>query len=501
MYTTQTSSPVIFLSNYNIAYPTGVKTTSANLLSVLTSEGITPSFSNTQVSVNSPYDDRDLTSGAYVHADYSFSGFTLTSISAYRYWRNVQRGDLDGYSALTALSPTQQIDLGHVWEKQYSQELRLASPKGNLIDYVVGAYYLHEPDKENYRRDVTQLNAATGVQTVNFGFNQFGATTTNYSVFGEANINFTKQFRAIVGLRLVHDDLSFSTNRISTSATAVPGVQPAFAATGSAGVSGYADRLGLQYDLSDSANVYVTYSRGYKGPAYNVFFNMTALQTNQLNPETSNAYEAGLKSKLLDNRLQLNVAVFDDTVSNYQANEPDLVAGTVVTRLINAGQVSTKGVEIDAVGKVLDNLTLTAAFSYVDAKIDNFNCPPGSAISCQVNGKPLPFAPKTKFSIRADYTAWSNGRFDLGLKTDYSWQAKQQDSIAQTPDTIQPAYGIWNGSVVLTDHEADWSARLVVRNIADQHYYTIISEGNGGLIGIAPRDFSRYAGINIHKDF
>ena len=502
MYTTQDGNEAVFLANTNVAYPTNVKTTNANLLTQLTNEGISPSFSNKTVSLNSPFDDRDLTAGAYVQADYSLEGgYTITSISAYRYWRNVQRGDLDLFSALTPLSPTQQIDLGHVWEKQYSQELRLASPKGNLIDYVIGAYYLHEPDKENYRRDVTQFNATTGVLTSNFGFNQFGATTTNYSAFGEANINFTKQFRAIVGLRLVHDDLSFTTNRVSTSATAVPGVQPAFAATGSVGVGGYADRLGLQYDISDDANTYVTYSRGYKGPAYNVFFNMTALQTNQLRPETSDAWEIGLKSRLFDKRLQLNVAIFDDQVSNYQANEPDLVAGTVVTRLINAGDVSTKGVEIGAVAKFVENLTLTADYSYVNARIDHFNCPPGSAISCQVNGKPLPFAPKNKFTIRADWTAWTNGRFDLAFKTDYSWQDKQQDSIAQTPDTIQAAYGIWNGSVVLTDHKSDWDARLVVRNIADQHYYVIIGEANGGLVGTVPRDFDRYAGVAIHKAF
>ena len=228
---------------------------------------------------------------------------------------------------------------------------------------------------------------------------------------------------------------------------------------------------------------------------------MPRLQTNQLQPETSNAFEVGLKSKLLDNRLLLDVAVFDDKVSNYQANEPDLVAGTVVTRLINAGEVSTKGVEVDAVGKFIDNLTLTADFSYIDAKIDSFNCPPGSAISCQVNGKPLPFSPKTKFTVRADYLAFSTGRYDVSLKTDYSYQAKQQDSIAQTPDTIQPAYGVWNASISLTDKMADWDARLVVRNIANQHYYTIIGEANGGLVGTVPRDFSRFVGVSIHKDF
>ncbi len=208
-----------------------------------------------------------------------------------------------------------------------------------------------------------------------------------------------------------------------------------------------------------------------------------------------------MKSKLLDNHLQLNVAVFDDKVSNYQANEPDLVAGSVVTRLINAGEVSTKVVEIDAVGKFIENLTLTADFAYIDAKIDNFNCPAGSAISCQVNGKPLPFAPKTKFTVRAVDLAYATGRYDVSLKTDYSYPAKQQDSIAQTPDTIQPAYGIWNASISLTDKMADWDARLVVRNIANQHDHTIIGEANGGLIGTVPRDFSRFFGIAIRKDF
>ncbi|MBS0332282.1 MAG: TonB-dependent receptor, partial [Proteobacteria bacterium] len=101
----------------------------------------------------------------------------------------------------------------------------------------------------------------------------------------------------------------------------------------------------------------------------------------------------------------------------------------------------------------------------------------------------------------ADWLAYTTGRYDFSVKTDYSWQSKQQDSIAQTPDTIQPAYGIWNGSVVLTDREADWDARLVVRNITDQHYYVIVSEANGGLVGTVPRDFDRYAGIAFHKNF
>src|SRR5205085_6292147 len=74
MYTTQSGNQAVFLANSTVAYPTGVKTTSANLLTQLTNEGITPSFDNKTISLNSPYDDRDLTSGGYIQADYSMGG-------------------------------------------------------------------------------------------------------------------------------------------------------------------------------------------------------------------------------------------------------------------------------------------------------------------------------------------------------------------------------------------------------------------------------------------
>jgi hypothetical protein len=48
---------------------------------------------------------------------------------------------------------------------------------------------------------------------------------------------------------------------------------------------------------------------------------------------------------------------------------------------------------------------------------------------------------------------------------------------------------------------SDWSARLVVRNILDQQYRTFISQANGGLIGQVPRDFNRYFGLILRKNF
>ena len=488
-----------YVATYNISYPFGVKTYSANLQQVLTTEGITPSFSNTNVSINTPGRDVDLSTGASAQVDYRFHGYHLTSITGYRFWRNVQTQDIDGYSALTPQTPYQLADLGHVRLNQYSEELRVASPLGGFIDYVAGLYFFHAPDYETYQRTTTHLS--NGVLTVNSGLNTYGATSTDYAVFGQANLNFTSYFRGIVGLRLIHDDLSFYTNRVSTSPTPVPGINPSFVANGSTHHDDYSTKLGLQYDLSSSIHTYVTYSRGYKGPAYNVFFNMNPLDTLPLAPETSNDYELGFKSTLFNDSVLFNVGAWLDNVSGYQANEPDLVAGTVVTRLIYAGQVRTSGVQLDAMYLASDDLTFSGTFAYTDAKIVKFNCPPQAAVSCDVNGKPLPFAPKTKFDIQADYLAYSTDTYDVGLRTDYSYQSSQQDSISQTPDTIQPGYGIWNGSVSLKNKPSGWNVRFVVNNILDQHYYTALIETNGGLIGQVPRDFRRYVGIQFHKSF
>ena len=499
LQSTGTGQTGIFLATYNTAYPSGQKIYNTKLPAVLAAEGITPSFHNTQISTNSPSYMTDLSTGTSLTINYHFNGYTLTSITAYRYWKNMQTGDLDGFSSPNAVMPIEIVDLGHAQVSQTSEELRLSSPVGGFVNYVVGAYYFRAPDYEDYQRTTTIPNSSGNI--VFDGINRYGSHPTNYSLFGEADFNFTDRFRGLFGLRVVHDDLGFYSNRVSSSPNPAPGIQPSFAATGSTHKSDYAGRIGVQYDLGDTTHTYLTYSRGYKGPAYNVFFNMNPLETNVLMPEISKDIELGSKSTFFDRRFLFNVALYHDKVSNYQANEPDIVAGAVVTRLINAGTVSTRGVEIDAIVRPTDALTLTANYAYTDARIDNFNCPAGAGTACEVNGKPLPFAPKNKFSGRADYVMPVTSDMDASFDVEYTYQSSQQSSIRETQATILPGYGIWNAGVTLNNSENGWSVRLLVRNIANKHYYTDRIEAFGGLIGQMPRDFNRYFGVNIHKDF
>ena len=443
----------------------------------------------------------DINKGLSAQVDWRKDGYTLTSITAVRGWDNSQHtttstlGNSADLSRITAALPATR-DIGTVDFKQYSQELRIASPKSRWLDYVAGAFYLRGKDREDYQRIVT-----ASASNINSGRANYGVTSDSYSLFGENTLHLTPDWRVIAGARWTHDSLSFDHQRTSTQNTAFAGVQPAFAASGSTDDTGYSGRVGLQHDLDPNNTVYATYSRGYKGPAYNVFFNMVGRDTLALKPETSNAYEIGYKSSAFGHRLTANVAVFKTDYNNYQANFYDTVAGTVVTRLINAGAVSTQGVELDLTARPVQRLALTASLAYTDASIDHFNCPPAAAASCDLNGKPLPFSPRWKSFNRAAYTVPLDSGLNVELAADYSWQSKTQYDLFQSAAAIQPAYGLINASITLLAPAGGWRVSLTGKNLANKSYATNIVTGTGYVSRFVPRDDQRYVGLNLHKDF
>ena len=146
----------------------------------------------------------------------------------------------------------------------------------------------------------------------------------------------------------------------------------------------------LAYDLSDNVNVYFSAATGYKATSWNLSRdarpfpqNQAALeaagltQVNQTfgtlfaGPEEATVYEIGLKARFP--RGAFNLAVFDQTIDGFQSNIFQ-GAGFVLS---NAGQQSTKGVEIDATWSPIDELTLTFAGTYLDPVFDDFQNAPG----------------------------------------------------------------------------------------------------------------------------
>ncbi len=453
----------------------------------------------------------DQNSGLSAQLDWNLGGNALTWISAYREWENTQFQDIDGTARTPHNSQIAQLsDRGELKSTVFTQELRLASAKGKFFDYVAGLYYMRNETDETYRRDVARCsgtlpNLPNGLTPCaaplnDFGRAVYGTQSKSASLFGEGTLNFSKDLRGIVGLRYTDDDLSYYHSRTSTAAAAIPGVQPnrapAAASTKETGVSG---RIGPQFDLTKDVSVYATYSKGYKGPAYNAFFNMQPNQEVALAPETSKGYELGLKSTLVDNRLRFNIAVFDTKYKGYQANFPDLVAGTVVTRFINAGDISTKGVEVDMEAKLSKQFTVALAVANTKARVDRFNCPTGATCP-NLNGSPLPSAPDWKGALRVNW--WGNVgaglRLDAGV--DYTYSSAVQFDLSTSTNTIQPSYRIFNALLALSNPSAGWRISLIGKNLGDESYASFLLPGANTQRSV-PRDDERYFGLSVRYEF
>ncbi len=191
------STPIgVFISTQRVAYPTNIVTPNPALASLLASYGVTPSSDNKNGVSGLGTTVKDRNAGIGTQSDYTLGGFTLTSISGYRTWKNHQAQDFDALPIPTATFPEARDD-GIVDFIQWSQEYRITSPTGGFFDYVAGLYFMKAQTKEIYQRALTRI---VGPATLNdSGIAHYGTVGKNYAIYGEGNFNVTKDFRVIVG--------------------------------------------------------------------------------------------------------------------------------------------------------------------------------------------------------------------------------------------------------------------------------------------------------------
>ncbi len=487
--------------------------------------------------------------GASIQIDTELGTQTVTSITAYREYSNTEIRDGDFTNGAYVGFP-QLHDNGPQTGDTFSQELRLTSPSQQFLSYVVGLYYSRAASERTFSRAVTACTAATtpttltacgapGTVTTNpFGSATFGSVFQNIAAFSQFTANFTDSFRFIGGVRYTTDQLNVSHIRRTTLAGAgvnanfdqgvfdrynallaagsTPAAAQAAAVLASNGVAwqgkttndNWSGKASLQYDVSRDVVAYGGWTRGYKGPAFNVFYNLNSNGTNVVAAETSNSYEIGLKNTLFNGLLTLNLAAFYAKYDNFQANNPDLVAGVVVTRFTNAGKVSTRGIEADLVLRPVDDLTISGGMAYTDAHVDEFFQPAGVAATAVIpSGTSLPFAPKWKGSLSADYRVRTGGAVDVFLGAQGNYQSKQlalfsPDAVQRDLGTID-GYGLVNLSAGVGDQDDRFRLTFNVRNLFDQSFAAAIQNGgpSGSYRYQIPRDADRYYGVTGRVNF
>lgn len=455
---------------------------------------------------------------------------TLTSISAYRRYRNFGIRDGDFIDTVYNIGGGHQLDdFGPQPSKTFTQEIRLASPGNQTIEYVIGGFYYNAKQQRTFQRDDIVCSATTsppvspglapclpGSSTVRFpsAVGTFGSTIENYALFGNLTFNVSDRFRLLAGARYTHDSVDAFNNRTPATNGGGPGlVNGGVSFDLSTSNNDLSWRAGAQFDLLDSTMVYATYTQGYKGPAFNVFFNQNAGQLDPITEETADAYEAGVKFRSNDGSFTLNTALFYAKYDNFQANSFVNLNGSVITQLTNAGSVSTKGVEFDALFKPSRNFSVTMGLAYTDAQIDRFNIPPGSpATATARRGEQLPLAPIWKGNVGANWLIETGGFADVEIGTNLSLTSDQVSTLQSANTPAEAAvrravtidgYVIIDANIALVDPNNVWRINFIGRNLTDTSYATLITPGGpgGSYRYLLPRDVDRYFGANVRFNF
>lgn len=314
----------------------------------------------------------------------------LTSISAYRSWDNLEINDQD-FSPLDITHFRKDID-----SRQYSQELRLASPDDASPYKWLAGLYLFNRDK------TTDDNQFFDSQAALFGMSpglsvhtRSKAGDSGQALFGQVTRTLFDSLDLTAGLRYEREkntfELSSETFMNGLMVRQTPGSR--HESTGDALLPKFSVAWRAWKDIMP----YVSAARGYRSGG----FNHVAPSTDKVrfDPEYSWNYEIGVKSMWLDNRLLVNLAGYYITLDDQQLTfvMPEGSAGTYV---MNAGTSTSRGLELETMFKVFTGLDVNANFALNKATFKTYA---DSTTGVDYKGKNLPMAPTYNYNLGIQY--------------------------------------------------------------------------------------------------
>jgi iron complex outermembrane receptor protein len=460
--------------------------------------------------------------GTSVEANWTLpSDFTLTSISSYRFWNFTPRND-DGLNVPASYNAGVSVE-----DKQYSQEFRLASPKGEFFDYVVGAYYFgSDLDNKSFayygpQADIwngTARGALANVTSIGNGH----IKTDSFALFAQGTWHLSERLDFTAGVRGTYEEKSaWVTRDAPIGGAAVTGA----AATARRGRTGAYDSgdlnqyssspsglLNLSYRITDDVLGYATLSHGEKSGGVNLAVGsapVAGADSLLIGTERANNAELGFKSTLWDHRLQLNANVFWTQVNAYQTNAYD--AENRVQYLTNAGSVRSRGVEFESTVIPLRGLTLNINGSYNDVSYLSYKdapCPPevsqapGAPASCDLSGHQVVGASKWIGNANGEYKWNLDNGFEPYVTASYAFRSKAVGTVEDSDYGQIPSYAVVNFSTGLRGdfNQGQWDVSLWLKNAFDKTYYTTLwTGGNGGYEGLLGTP--RTLGVTGRYDF
>lgn len=414
----------------------------------------------------------------------------IKSITAYREYESdfSEGNDLDGgtYTAeqagnTIAIPGFHTVNIRE--QDQISQEFQfIGSALDNWLNYVVGVYHFEEDGRELNPWTITFYDAGSNVNVLFDG--SYGSfyemNSESDAIYGQFDVDATDRLTLTLGMRYTEDEKTLTLLEEDPDLTTDQ--------KASENWSQFTGAVTASYQLSDDINLYGKVAEGYSAGVYNpgTIDRAVSFPDNiqsalvPADPEEITSYEIGMKSQLLEGRLQLNAAAFYNDNRNLQIT--DIEQGTGRRFTTNSGEFESTGVEFDIIAVPIDELTINFSYGYIGDNRSN----------------PVSARNTASLGIQYDYPialGLVTARFDTTY-SDAVYFSNSDPSVKSDERTLM------NARLSLSEVAiADGNLRVSLwgRNLADEEY--IVHGANLGFFTGYSWGAPRSSGIDVAYEF
>jgi iron complex outermembrane receptor protein len=387
---------------------------------------------------------------ASVGIEYDLGFATLHSVTGYA--RSEVRG-VDDCAGLPILAGCIRSVMPSLHE-QASQELRLASPGGSRVDWLVGAYY-YDADES---RDYFQLTPVIDPEPTDDSFSTYGETTI--AVFGQATLQLGDRWSVAGGLRLSNEQRRLAS--IGTGSDNLP--------TGVRADESWANdswRLDAAYSLTDESLVYASVSTGFKSGGMDV---LAGGIVDDYDPEQLVAYEAGVKYRRPDRRLSLQWAAFFYDFQDLQVSTSTITDSGLIFETDNAARAEIYGIDTEGALQLAGRVSVTAGVVWLPKR--DFVEYRNDRIGDTLSGNRLTRAPEWTATTALDYRHPLPGGGTLSARLEYDYRSDYFYTIDNDSRFAQASFGLLNLYLRFEAASQEWYAFLAGRNLGNEDYFT-----------------------------
>jgi iron complex outermembrane recepter protein len=395
---------------------------------------------------------------------------TLTSLSSFVSYNQLQGDDSDGLPAITLDLSNENGDI-----RSFAQELRLSNGGKDALRWVVGGNYEHSTVNQTVDDIFPDSSSAYAFMPLGFPYftivdQSTDQTINNRAVFGNIEYDIEKDLTFNAGTRYTVSDRegvlcsrdpgpqpgvgaffyellyggAFGAYNgqcypVNDTKTTINGVAPGTPGVYEASLDqdNVSWRTGLNWKAMQGLLLYGNVAKGFKAGSFPTVSATTFTQFYPVKQESVLNYELGFKYTLFNQALQVNGALFYDDYKDKQLRSKlDAPPFGILDVLQNIPKSTVKGAELEVTARPTTGLTESISFTYVDTKIDEFTGINGAGVAANFAGARFPFTPKYEVKWNSDYQfALTN----VGLTT--SWQGFMGETLSYRSNTVSVVGG------------------------------------------------------------